>query len=245
MGPAGKKTIALRACRFGPRARARSQGNVPFRAAGSGRAVSGREHGSEKQKFPRGGQKTAEHRVKWAERVGPAGKKLSRRERAVSICAQERKAELACRFGPRAAGVPFRASFGPAVQRVSVRNSLAIARQQPGTLLWAVAKFHVLFGTDGEPSLRHCQVIFQFPAVDGDIEPFARRRAWQVSLGSQPSLELKRQEDAVAMTPLTKVVLDDARAVSGRVFVSARAALGRALAHAPRRAACSRGLLRR
>ena len=69
-----------------------------------------------------------------------------------------------------------------------------------------VAKPHVLFDTDGEPSLRHWQVIFQFPAADGDIEPFARRRAWQLSLDSQPSLEIKRlQEDAMAMTPLTKV----------------------------------------
>ena len=89
---------------------------------------------------------------------------------------------------------------------VSVRDSLAIARQRPDTLLRVVAKPHVLFDTDGEPSLRHWQVIFQFPAADGDFEPFARRRAWQLSLGSQPSLEIKRlQEDAMAMTPLTKV----------------------------------------
>ena len=89
---------------------------------------------------------------------------------------------------------------------VSVRDSLAIARQRPDTLLRVVAKPHVLFDTDGEPSLRHWQVIFQFPAADGDIEPFARRRAWQLSLDSQPSLEIKRlQEDAMAMTPLTKV----------------------------------------
>ena len=75
---------------------------------------------------------------------------------------------------------------------VSVRDSLAIARQRPDTLLRVVAKPHVLFDTDGEPSLRHWQVIFQFPAADGDIEPFARRRAWQLSLDSQPSLEIKR-----------------------------------------------------
>ena len=89
---------------------------------------------------------------------------------------------------------------------VSVRDSLAIARQRPDTLLRVVAKPHVLFDTDGEPSLRHWQVIFQFPAADADIEPFARRRAWQLSLDSQPSLKIKRlQEDAMAMTPLTKV----------------------------------------
>ena len=88
---------------------------------------------------------------------------------------------------------------------VSVRDSLAIARQRPDTLLRVVAKPHVLFDTDGEPSLRHWQVIFQFPAADGDIEPFARHRG-SFPWTPQPSLEIKRlQEDAMAMTPLTKV----------------------------------------
>ena len=73
-----------RACRFGPRAK--------------------------KKKFPCGGEKNCWFKVKWAERVGPAGEKLSRCARAVSGRAQEREAELACRFGPRAAGVPFRAA---------------------------------------------------------------------------------------------------------------------------------------
>ena len=86
---------------------------------------------------------------------------------------------------------------------VSVRDSLAIARQRPGMLLRVVAKPHVLFGTDGEPSLRHWQVILQFPAVDGDIELLAVGRG---SFPWTPSLEFKRlQEDAMAMTPLTKV----------------------------------------
>ena len=46
--------------------------------------------------------KTAGHKVKWAERVGPAREKLSRCERAVSGRAQERGAELACRVSGRA-----------------------------------------------------------------------------------------------------------------------------------------------
>ena len=73
------------ACRFGPRARIKTK--VPARWG-----------------------KTAGHRAKWGERVGPAGEKLSRCERAVSGRAQEREAEPACRFGLRAAGVPFRAA---------------------------------------------------------------------------------------------------------------------------------------
>ena len=46
--------------------------------------------------------KNAGHKLGRAERLGPAGEKLSRCERAVSGRAPDREAEPACRFGPRA-----------------------------------------------------------------------------------------------------------------------------------------------
>ena len=80
------------ACRFGPRA-----AGVPFRPRARRR----------KAKVPVRRGKTAGHKVKWAERVGPAREKLSRCERAVSGRGQH-----ACRFGPcariRKAKVPVR-----------------------------------------------------------------------------------------------------------------------------------------
>ena len=107
-----EKKIALRACCFEPRARARSRASVPFRAAGSGRAASGprarisktnisgqsakprarvpfRAAGSGRAASGRAlgcAAKTisAWYKAKWAECVESAGEKLSCRGRAVS-----------------------------------------------------------------------------------------------------------------------------------------------------------------
>ena len=88
---------------------------------------------------------------------------------------------------------------------VSIKDSMAIARLQPGTLLRVLAKPDMRFSDEGDPEIVHSQVAFHCLASVEDIEPFRHRRQSQLPSDKAMSAPKRLVDDLLAMTPLSKV----------------------------------------